>query len=663
MLKKSTHPTYRADIDGLRALAIILVIFYHAFPKYLSGGFIGVDVFFVISGYLITGIIISGLNQKSFSFATFYARRVRRIVPALSIVILAVLAFGWLVLLPDELSLLGHHVVASALFVSNIQFWTEAGYFDTAAPTKPLLHLWSLGVEEQFYLFWPLLLWAIYPRGLRPTYVTFAIIIVSFLFNIGLINADKLGSLFHLKGIHADQPAAFYLPISRFWELLVGAMLVMKEQAWRPKSRLVMNLASLVGLSLIILAVIFINETSSFPGCWAILPTVGAGLIVWAGATATINKSILSSSPFVGLGLISYPLYLWHWPLLSFEHILAAGMPTVGFRMGAIIVSFVLALGTYFIIEKPIRHLPSWRVPVGLLIVLVIIAIGGVSINYLPRPSFAYKIDPATTRLGAGRDEWAMVGCGVPKEDQKLVPDCYMDRREPPVYAIWGDSKAGALFAGLIRESTPGERWLDIGAGSCAPMIGIRRVVADNPAYDTRVICPQANEVALKMLESSPDIKAVVMLTATYVVTPEFYAKEANDKPYPDAIIEGISQSAQRLHDSGKAVYFLLDSPSLSDPKECLQRLIPIPTDEQKFCSITLQEKEKTWERYREILDAIKKRNPFIIMIDPTPILCPDGICSVAQNGKFLYSYTTHYSDVGNGLVARFLIDRMKSTP
>lgn len=206
-----SHPKYRPDVDGLRAIAVLAVVFFHAFPNVIKGGFIGVDVFFVISGYLISTIIFENLDRGSFSFSEFYARRIKRIFPALILVLVACFTFGWFVLLADEYKQLGKHIAAGAGFISNIVFWNEAGYFDNAAHTKPLLHLWSLGIEEQFYILWPLVLWFAWKRKFNLLTITILFAIASFALNV--------------KGVKQDAVATFYSPQTRFWELLSGSLL------------------------------------------------------------------------------------------------------------------------------------------------------------------------------------------------------------------------------------------------------------------------------------------------------------------------------------------------------------------------------------------------------------------------------------------------------
>jgi peptidoglycan/LPS O-acetylase OafA/YrhL len=360
-----SHPKYRPDIDGLRAVAVLSVVAFHAFPSWIPGGFIGVDIFFVISGFLITTIILENLENDTFSFGEFYVRRVRRIFPALILVLVASLAFGWLILLADELNQLGKHVAAGAGFVSNLVLWGEAGYFDSAAETKPLLHLWSLGIEEQFYIVWPLALWFAWKSKGNVFTLTVVVAIASFYLNI--------------RETQQDAVAAFYSPQTRFWELACGSMLACltlrssisdgglkarigrwllnagaQQEVWVSR-RVVSNVASLAGVLLLVCGFWAINKSVSFPGKWAAVPVVGAALIILAGPAAWINKSILGSRVAVWFGLISFPLYLWHWPLLCFSRIFEDGEPSRGMRVTAALLSVLLAWLTVRWVEKPLR--------------------------------------------------------------------------------------------------------------------------------------------------------------------------------------------------------------------------------------------------------------------------------------------------------------------
>ncbi|HYA16378.1 MAG TPA: acyltransferase, partial [Bryobacteraceae bacterium] len=326
---------WRRDIDGLRAVSIALVVCYHAFHRWMPGGLVGVDVFFVISGYLITGIISRRLAAGDFSFAWFYSRRVRRIFPALFLVLAAVLVFGWFELLPPEYRNLGWHTAAGAGFVSNLALLQGTGYFDGAAESNPLQHLWSLGVEEQFYIFWPLLLW-IGRRRIRPAAMAGILAVLSFVFCVTL------------AGHNPD--AAFYLPFSRAWELMAGAVLACIPPSPQVTGRRAEYL-SVAGCLLIAAAAIFGGQ-EAFHVWWAVPPVAGAVLVILAGPGASINRVLLSSSPAVLAGAISYPLYLWHWPILAFSNVLAPGGPTRAESFLGVMAALVLAWLTWRYLER-----------------------------------------------------------------------------------------------------------------------------------------------------------------------------------------------------------------------------------------------------------------------------------------------------------------------
>lgn len=383
MLSNSTHSTYRPDIDGLRAIAVLSVVLFHAFPKDFKGGFIGVDVFFVLSGYLISRIIFEQLNQGTFNFLDFYARRIKRIFPALSIVLVATYIVGWFTLLADEYGQLGQHIAAGAAFISNFVLWGESGYFDNTAHTKPLLHLWSLGIEEQFYILWPLLLWLASKLRFSLFALTLILAALSFYLNV--------------TGIKSDAVASFYSPQTRIWELLIGSGLAwcalykkdgladvarfvdkccrredtIVDQA-RVRTRMA-NVLSCLGFILLLYSLIRFNRDLQFPGKWALIPVLGTALILAAGPFAWLNIKILSNKVLVWFGLISYPLYLWHWPLLSFAWIVEASPPSLSLRLGLIVLSVVLAWLTYRLIERPIRFGKHGGLKASLLVVLMLV--------------------------------------------------------------------------------------------------------------------------------------------------------------------------------------------------------------------------------------------------------------------------------------------------
>jgi peptidoglycan/LPS O-acetylase OafA/YrhL len=354
---------YRSDIDGLRAVAVLGVVIYHAFPKLIPGGFIGVDIFFVISGYLISGILYKGHNSGNFSFGEFYARRIRRLFPALITMLALTMAYGWLILLPDEFRQLGKHVAAGTLFIQNIVFWQESGYFDTAASLKPLLHLWSLAVEEQFYIFFPPILLLIWKRKWSLAAIMGILLLVSLAGNLWA--SAQAGS------------ADFFLTPYRAWEFLGGSLLAWwhYDKGHEEEVPPYREALSWSGLILLGLGFGFIHTGDPYPGWRALLPVTGTLLLMEGGGSnqgAWVNRKILSNPAVVWIGLISYPFYLFHWPALSFVHIVKGEDPKVGYIFAALGVALLLTILTYYFIEKKIRHNKSrWTVPVMVVAFLI----------------------------------------------------------------------------------------------------------------------------------------------------------------------------------------------------------------------------------------------------------------------------------------------------
>jgi hypothetical protein len=356
---------YRADIVGMRAIAVLGVVAFHAFPGRMPGGFIGVDVFFVLSGYLISLIIIENLASQSFSFRDFYSRRIIRIFPALITTLVGTLILSWLVMIADELNDLGFQIIAGMGFFSNFVLWGQTGYFDSSAEYKPLLHLWSLAVEEQYYIFWPLMLWFFWKRRSNVLTLISILLIGSFLFNVKFYESDKIG--------------AFYLPYGRIWEFLCGATLayfVIEEQDSLKNikmkfgnllSRIIglkrsesnehvfSSFLSVIGISLLAFGFFRLDKTMIYPGFWTIIPVLGTVLLIMAGPNGWVNQNILSQPVLIWFGLISYSLYLWHWPLISFMWIVESGTPSTLARFTSVVISIVLAWLTTRFIERPFR--------------------------------------------------------------------------------------------------------------------------------------------------------------------------------------------------------------------------------------------------------------------------------------------------------------------
>ncbi len=661
MSSQGSHSiSYRSDIDGLRALAILPVVLFHAFPNLLPGGFIGVDIFFVISGYLITSILLKDIQAGNYSIKTFYARRVHRIFPALSVVLLFCLAFGWVVLTAIEYRSLGKHAAGGAGFIANFMFWKEAGYFDAAGDTKPLLHLWSLGIEEQFYIVWPLLLYFFAKRSWNVLSLILLVALLSFGLNVWQVGSNST--------------AAFYSPLSRSWELALGAFLA--YQALHPAHVFTSiierhrSLLSSLGLIMVVIGFVVINESRAFPGWWALLPAMGSALLIASGPHGLVNRFVLSQRIFVWVGLISFPLYLWHWPLLSFARIIYSETSPVDVRVVLVVLSIGLAALTYHLIEKPIRHSSSKRpLIIGLSILMLCICIAGFVVyktkGVKSRDVGLLNADPASLDMGADRKRWANE-CGVPLEAKKILNSCYSPKDQKATHAVWGDSKGEAIFYGLAREAMnqKAPAWMMI--GNALPMAG------DIPRLHGRA-AKQA-QYALDAIASNKDVEFVLLVPAarSIFLLSEVYTRASMDaSPQFDESLLGVSNAIKALESVGKRVGLLVDHPGFPDPKSCIGGGLTkseflnqfLFRKENPLCSMTYEQHVHTNERYRLWIKMLQAKHPSLIVYDPTHLVCDvaNNHCGIAKDGKFLYSYTDHYSDHGNSMVAKDFLAKLPS--
>jgi peptidoglycan/LPS O-acetylase OafA/YrhL len=484
---------YRPDIDGLRAVAVMLVVLYHAFPQAMPGGFVGVDIFFVISGFLITGIVARELDQQRFSLLGFYNRRIRRIFPALIVVLSAVLALGWLWMLPAAYAQLSSDVFASAAFFANIALWLQSGYFDAEAAKKPLLHLWSLGIEEQFYLFWPLVL--MLAAGLRRNLLAVACVIglVSFALNVALIGSDPV--------------ATFYLPFTRAWELLAGAALAC---GWirLDHGAIASNWRAGLGILLVATAAAILDTSRAFPGWWAVMPVLGGALLLSA-PQAWGCRHVLASPAMVWIGLISYPLYLWHWPLLVFFALIKFAPLTLLERGLIVALSFALAWATYRFVEIPFRFgRPNRAKLLGLGGAMALIAVAAAVV--VENRGFDFRLPDeirGMTEVATQSSKWRVHQCLIDLSRETSFADDCVDRGRRPLILVWGDSTAGALMPGLRKaQESRGFGIAQFTSSSCIPALNID--VAGTPN------CRAINDKVLALAQAlKPDI---VLLHSTW---------------------------------------------------------------------------------------------------------------------------------------------------
>ena len=618
---RSVSPSsYRPDIDGLRAISIAAVVGFHAFPDHVRGGFVGVDVFFVISGYLITGIIIADLPRDEFSFIHFYARRIKRLFPALLLVLCACLLFGWYALLPHEYSNLGKHVVAGSTFVANYAYLNEAGYFDSAL--KPLLHLWSLGIEEQFYLFWPLMLVAAQRWRWNLIAVTATLILLSFVLNIWLVRSSP--------------PTAFFIGPTRIWELLGGAMVALIPTL--PKKPFP-NVMSFAGVGSIGIAITIIDKARPFPGWWALLPIAGA-LLVIGGREAWLNQKILALRPIRYLGLISYPLYLWHWPLICFAQI--AGHQSVPVRWFLVGLSAVLASATYELVERPIRRSKGPATVILLIVGAIVVALFGVAAWQGAIPA-RLAANSELVKIAEATLKWDYPG-GLRPEKFKNLELWERGRGETNVL-FFGDStiqqyapRIDQLFNNNFDEV---KRVAFAALGGCLPIPHVRE-----PAH---ALCDGFAETVREYVRQST-IDTIVIGAEWYgYFTPHntyYYADSSAPSLGDDAgatkALDALKNMLWEFRIEGKRVVLILEIPI--GPTQVITRDIFKGAFVGDLRPLQADAVRKQLSQINERLRIIAV-DAGVEIIDPVDFLCDQSWCPViTKNGEPIYKDAVHLS-------------------
>ncbi|MEX5745135.1 acyltransferase family protein [Massilia sp. X63] len=630
-----THLAYRRDIDGLRAIAVLAVVLFHAFPTVLRGGFIGVDIFFVISGFLISSILLRELQHGTFSFAGFYARRVRRIFPALVLVLAACLAFGWLALFPDEYQQLGKHVVGGAGFAANFFYWAQVGYFDTAADTKPLLHLWSLGIEEQFYILWPVILLLGWRLRANLFAVAAILALASFALNVG--------------GIAGHPTATFYSPASRAWELLLGAGLAcLHARASAASRRLPVpgpNLLSWLGVALLAAGLASITRASQFPGWYALLPALGALLLIAAGPQAWFNRVVLSNRPMVWVGLVSYPLYLWHWPLLSFAQIIESREPAPAIRAGAVLLALLLAWLTYRVVERPLRGgAARWKVALLSVLMAACAAVAGyIYLNEgLPTRKVVQDNLANQKALVVVEDKANAAACKKRYGFDSMYEYCLQaDAVKDPTVVLLGDSHAYHVVAGLTKYyGSVGENLLMLGTRH--PYWGL------DPEADPY---QQATQPMLELALGMPSVKTVVFSTHLRFGT----------NPDQRVWVDAARDTFRRFIAAGKQVIFMNDVPIIGfDPRSCIKRAGVASSATRVPCAITRAEWEQQVVQHRQVLAGFAREFPQIAWFDSSTALCDNHRCQAMIDGRLMYRDANHLSYEGDLLVGSHFAEWMR---
>ena len=635
---------YRPDIDGLRAIAVVPVMLFHGGLKWVSGGFVGVDVFFVISGFLITSIIASEVYQKEFSIVRFYERRIRRIFPALFAIIALSFFAAFLFFMPLDFRRFGESAVAITLFGSNFLFWHQAGYFDADAYLKPMLHTWSLAVEEQFYLFFPIFLVLIFNAFKRIP--------------IGIIVACLIASLFwSILDVRVDPVGAFYLPAGRAWELLIGALLALYLP--RPfESRAFNEILGLLGLSLVLLAIFLYSPTTPFPGAAALIPCVGAALIVYSGETqATLVAKVLSMRPMVFLGLISYSLYLLHWPLLVFARYIAGNeLNTLG-TMLILLASVALAALSWRCVELPFRRR-------GTLIDRrrLFVSAGAAMLISLTCGIIAYQSNGLPQRLPADVAKLAMgafdTNLGRSQCDRKSPEDIQAGRictigfpeAADITFAVLGDSFAIAILP-AIQASAFGahKKGAVLTRGGCYPLVGI---------YQADKSCDDYLTASLNFINVHADIEQVILagrwtsavegsrfgaiMIPNLFITDEF-SLQANHVENKQVFVRAFQRTINAIGPRKVFVVFALPEQKIDVPRTAA---LNVYLGRKEAVDLNRVEFDKRQKATREALLGLAERLQFELL-DASSLLCTASVCRATKDGFSLYSDDSHLNRRG----------------
>jgi len=627
---------YRADIDGLRSVAIIPVVLYHAGISMFSGGFVGVDVFFVISGYLITSIILNDIDKDKFTITNFYFRRVKRIFPALYLLFIFTTVFCWFFYIPEDFKAYGKSLLGSVFFISNIVFWREKGYFETASELKPLLHTWSLSVEEQFYIFYPIMLFLL-AKYFKKKYIPVVLIIFIFSLSLSVWATPKMPS------------ASFFLLPTRAWELMLGCLLAL---GFFPKTENLkaLNLLSLMGLLMILFSIFLFNHKTPFPGYSALLPCVGTGLIIYSGSfsmsvsSRPLISKFLSWKPFVLIGLVSYSWYLWHWVLFAFRNYYDLVTIDLFVKSNWFLVPFSLLLAavSYFIVEKPFRDI-KWesrrQLFVFSLVLTLIFSLIGVSFS-----QEGYMGRFTNNQI----NKYAQITKDVKKRvDYFKQPRSVIigDKEFAPSFVLMGDSQAWSISDGFNELAKQNNKaGVLFSLNSCSPLIGIKNI-SDK--------CNEFNVQTIEQLKSFESIETVFLAA--------FWTQRVVDNI---DIFSGLDNLINELSSRGIKIILITDIykanfnlPLHLARQEIVHDLFPSYSFLREVRPKTEVVKEKLSAVYK-VFEGLKEKYPDIRMIHLSELLCTGAYCEIGDNDLF-FADAHHFTPHGAKFVCEELRDEI----
>jgi peptidoglycan/LPS O-acetylase OafA/YrhL len=631
---------YRHEVDGLRALAVLAVIFFHAGFDKFSGGFVGVDIFFVISGYLITSIILVERQNGTFSLVNFYERRLRRILPALFCVLLVSLVVAWKLLLPDGMKSFSQSLVSTSLYLSNMFFLKTSGYFDATAELKPLLHTWSLSIEEQYYLFFPVFL--IFICRLKLYWALSILLIVTLL------------SFIAIQFLSVN--SAFYLLPTRCWELLIGAFvaiyLIIKPV--RFDNKVIRELAGGVGLLMLIYSIFVFDEQTPFPGPYTLVPTIGTALIILYSSSKTITGKLLSNTVLVSIGLVSYSAYLWHQPLFAFTRIQGQYNLNQVSYLALIALTFLLAYISWKYIETPFRSKQNFSRQ-QIFVYSAVGSIGFIVFGLIGSASNGYSnirfSDNELKKLSSYKRSNLNI-CNF--------EDCKLSEANKDDWILIGDSNAyhfSVIFNEVINKK--GKRLYNLARGGCLPVVGIERK-DQLPTFN--VDCNEHYSKVRNYALNKDSPKNILISAAwgfylygnNYPQTDgfeKFYntqvypvdIKNINKKDRVQYVLNAIKEELGEYSKTGKNIFLIYPMPFLQSE---------IPQNRSRINWDLAYDYQLFKNRNKELLDIFRdiEALPNITVFKPDTVICPEmhnRVCVSALEDKSLYSDRTHLSDFG----------------
>ena len=638
---------YRRDVDGLRAVAVIPVILFHAGFKTFSGGFVGVDVFFVISGYLITTIILSEKEQGTFSLVNFYERRTRRILPALFLVMFVSLPFGWLWLLPSDMKDFSESLVAVSTFSSNIFFWRNAGYWDVANELKPLLHTWSLAVEEQYYVLFPLflmLMWRFRKRWILSSFMVVA--------------ATSL--LLAQWGAYNKPTATFFLLPTRGWELAIGASIAFYFLYRKHTIRTILShksideIMGLIGLLMIGYAVLVFNETIPFPSLYTLIPTVGTGLIILFSSSQTLVGRLLGAKQLVGIGLISYSAYLWHQPLFAFARHRSLTEPSELLYSGLAVLSIALAYLSWRYVEKPFRMKGVFsrrKIFIFAAVGSVLFAVTGLT-GHITNGFDGRSTKSGLTELSIDKKLKPNHGLSVTCEDSfTLSPDCRTSDR--PEILIWGDSYAMHLVQGIMA-SNPDAKIIQMTKSVCGPFFDLAPVSEpDYPVSWSRGCLEFTGKVRKWLKENNTVRYAVLSSPFTEYLSRDLLLRNGDRKSgNTDLAVKEFKKTLAELNAMGITPVVFSPMPRNGiNLGRCLARAVWFEIDLDD-CNFQVNTMSKNTLDVYSFLEIIKENYP-VVRLDR--FICDNVICRTHYGSIFLYKDGGHLSREGSAELGRMV--------